>query len=162
MSSVDPLECVPLTGATTVDDSPCMNDASPVLHLSLPSGNRLSPLSIDPAQSPRPPRKRESGIFQLQSMSVYGSIHRSQSLSMMSEGWMCSNEDLEPEVRDCVSSLSGRKNQGRRDVNNVDWTSIGEEQRSIDSVATTILSSRGIAPGSAPLLQQCSSTDRLR
>jgi hypothetical protein len=173
-NSFDSPDALPMTGATTADSSPCLSDASPNLLLTPPSRKTLarpasSPrlLIADSAHAPRPARKRESGVLQLQSISGYGSLHRSQSLSMMSEGWMCSNEDLEPEVRDCVSSLSGGRKKTmhleRLNVKKLDWKSTKEgESPSVDSIATSILSSRGMSPGSAPLLQQCSSNDRLR
>lgn len=163
--SIDCPDALPLTGATTAESSPCLTEPSPVLQSSRPDGKQLprpasSSRLLDSA--PRPPRKRESGFFQLESISSYGSLYRSQSLSMMSEGWMCSNEDLEPEVRDCVSTLSGRLNG----IKNIEWANLKQEHLSdspsVDSIATTILSSRGMRPGSAPLLQQCSSKDHPR
>lgn len=172
-SSLDIFEDGPLTGKTTVaESSPCLTDSS----LLSPLTGTSTPTSS--FSSSRPPRKRsgELGFPKLQSEEILDCKTMSHSLSLSKEstGWICSDEDLEPEVRDCVSSLSGTIKGGlfvsRQSIDSHTDTfqrkSLDQEEMesttSLDSSTATIVSSRATIPGSAPLLQRYSSLDQLR
>lgn len=104
--SAEQLNDSPLTRASTLD-SPA--DTSPLSRKSLSSQQEAvcaKQLAIKQSSpESRPPRKRVSS--HLVTLSAGADFYRSTSFAS-SLGWVCSNEDLEPEVRDCVSSLSGR------------------------------------------------------
>lgn len=144
------------------ESSPCLTDSS----LFSPSTFNITPSAS--FSRPRPPRSRKSEYEfphsqSLETLQCTPMSHHPLSLSKESTEWVCSDEDLEPQVRDCVSSLSGRNMfRGSNDTHTgtLESTSIHQEQvesaTSIDSSTAIILSSRATVPGSAPLLQRYS------